>query len=508
MARTRRKKFVVGRPMRSGWKPLAMRAAILGLAPALLVGGTVGVVVATRSAGPDVAETVAADAPYTITGYGHGHGRGMGQWGAYGYAKQGWTAERILGYYYGGTTLDVLGDKAIGVRLQGLDGKGLDVFSDSPMGVAGRTVAPGEAAHLTANPGGGATVVVTRGCDGDVLWQESTPHPWVDPVDLAPDRPANEHLKLCGGGVPFRGSLGVALEGEAPRVVNHVDMEDYLLGVVPAESKAEWADTGGAEALRAQAVAARSYAAAEKRYAYAETCDTQDCQVYGGSSKEHPKTSDAVRSTTGKVLMKEGKPVSAEFSASTGGYSAGGAFGAVEDLGDTESPNHKWTQTLTAGEIATAFGVGELHSIEVTSRNNLGADGGRVTGLRVAGSTGTKEATGDEARTKLGLKSDWFTIAEGVGPAAPPPASALAAPGVDNADPTGELEPTDIERKYAELGGHLGVLGAPVGPELSMPDEAGRFRMFTHGAIVWTKTTGAQVLDASVLTAKLPGLGS
>lgn len=508
MAITRRKKFIVGRPLRAGWRPFAVRALALGVGPALVVGAGVGVVAARGTAGA-VAEAVAADTPFTVVGHGHGHGRGMGQWGAYGYAaEQGWAAERIIDHFYGGTPLDSIPQRPITVRLAGLDGQGLNVYSDAGMNVAGRPVAPGEAAHLTAAPGGGASVTVTKGCEGEVLWQGATDHPWVDPVDLSPDRPADQHLKLCGGN-SFRGSLGVALEGAEPRVVNHVDLEDYLLGVVPAESRPEWADTGGAEALRAQAIAARSYAASEHRYAYADTCDTQDCQVYPGSTKEDPRTTEAVRSTAGRALVRDGNPVAAEFSASTGGFSAGGVFAAVEDKGDASAPVHDWTQVLTAGDIAEAFGVGELQSVTVTSRNGLGADGGRITGMRVVGSDKTVDVDGDAARRALGLKSDWFTITEGLvpAPAAPaaPPEQRQAAP--DDAAPEAPA-PTEIEKKYAELGGANGVLGAPIGPEMAMPDEAGKFRMFTHGAIVWTPTTGAQVIDASVLGSTLPGAGS
>ncbi|MFC4606127.1 SpoIID/LytB domain-containing protein [Rhodococcus kronopolitis] len=512
MVMTRRKKFTARRAPRVGWAHLAFRALTLGVAPALVVGAGVGVV-AARGSGGDVVAAVAADTPFTVSGHGHGHGRGMGQWGAYGYAaEQGWGAERIIGHYYGGTALEQLPPRGITVRLMGLDGQGLNVTSDAGLTVADRPVAPGEAAHLTAMPDGGASVTVTKGCDGEVLWQGVTANPWVDPVNLGADRPALEHLKLCGGN-SFRGSLGVALEGAEPRVVNHVDLEDYLLGVVPVESRPEWADTGGAEALRAQAIAARSYAASEGRYGYAETCDTQACQVYGGSTAEDSRTTEAVRSTAGNTLVRDGVPVPAEFSASTGGFTAGGEFAAVEDGGDASAPVHNWTQTLTAGEIAEAFGVGELQTVTVTSRNGLGADGGRVTGMRVVGADKTVDVTGDDARTALGLKSDWFTIVEGLTPApstpAAPPTGAEQAPPAAPGEPAPEgVAPSEIEKKYAELGGENGVLGKPIGPELSMPDEAGRFRMYTRGTIVWTPITGAQVIDASVLESALPGTGS
>ncbi|MFD1812096.1 SpoIID/LytB domain-containing protein [Rhodococcus gannanensis] len=507
MAKVRRTTTPRGRIDRGGRTSPIRWALALGTVPALLAAGAVGVVVTdTRGSGPDVAVAVAADTPFTVSGRGNGHGRGMGQWGAYGYARNdGWSAERIVGHYYSGTELGQLAETRIGVRLVGLDGGTLNAFSDTGARVAGRDVAPGDGVHLTPTPGGGAGVVVTRGCDGEVLWQGATDHPWIDPVDLGPDRPANEHLTLCGGAA-YRGSLGVALDGAEPRVLNNLDIEDYLLGVVPVEARADWADTGGAEALRAQAIAARSYAAAEHRYPYAETCDTQDCQVYGGSEKEDPRTTEAVRSTAGKVITRGGQPVAAEFSSSTGGYTAGGDFDAVEDLGDSLSPNHNWTQTLTAGEIGKAFGVGELHSVSVVERNNLGTDGGRVTTLEVVGSDGTARVSGKEARSKLGLKSDWFTVTEGLVPATPVPDPA-PAPGLERlaAGVHGsEVAPTEIEKKYAEIGGPDGPLGKPVGPEMSMPDEAGRFRMFEGGAIVWTETLGVQVVDASVVISELP----
>lgn len=502
MAKVRRTTTLRGRIDRGGRTSSVRRVLALGAVPALLVAGVVGVAAVDRT-DPGVAPAVAADTPFTIAGRGHGHGRGMGQWGAYGYAKNdGWSAERIVGHYYGGTELGDVTDLRLGVRLAGLDGKTLAAYSDAGARVAGRDVAPGEGVHLTPTPGGGAGVVVTRGCDGEVLWQTTTDHPWVDPIDPGVDRPANEHLTICGGPA-YRGSLGVALDGAESRVLNHVDIEDYLLGVVPVEARADWADTGGAEALRAQAIAARSYAAAEHRYPYAETCDTQDCQVYGGSAKEDPRTTEAVRTTTGKVITRDGRPVAAEFSASTGGYTAGGEFDAVEDLGDAGSPNHNWTQTFTAGEIGKAFEVGELRSVSVVERNNLGADGGRVKELEVVGSDGTARVSGKDARTKLGLKSDWFTVTEGLVPAAPTPApgpEVLAQPG----GPDAAVEPTAIEKKYAEIGGPAGPLGKPIGPEMSMPDESGRFRMFEGGAIVWTETLGVQVVDASIVISELP----
>ena len=129
--------------------------------------------------------------------------------------------------------------------------------------------------------------------------------------------------------------------------------------------------------------------------------------------------------------------------------------------------------------------------------------------MRVVGSDRTIETTGAEARAKLGLRSDWFTIAEGAHLPAPPTTPA-AEPGPEvGIDPFGSGNgASPIEAKFFELGGVDGALGTPVGPELMLPDELGKFRIFTGGAIVWTPDLGAQVIDASFLDEWLPGTGS
>ena len=102
------------------------------------------------------------------------------------------------------------------------------------------------------------------------------------------------------------------------RTVNSVPIESYLRGVVPRESPASWGLAGGgagANALRAQSVAARSYALTQDRYSYAQTCDSSACQVYGGAgwrvaasstgatSREHELTDAAIVATAGKVRL-------------------------------------------------------------------------------------------------------------------------------------------------------------------------------------------------------------
>ncbi|MFI1239089.1 SpoIID/LytB domain-containing protein [Nocardia salmonicida] len=249
---------------------------------------------------------------------GAGHGRGMSQVGAFDNARAGWSAEEILGHYYPGADLGQIGPTEIRVRLQAQDDATLDTFAAAGAQVAGRTIGPGDAAHLTPLPDGGASVVVTAGCDGEVLWQAATDDPFVYPIGAGAGRPAEEHLTLCGG-TAYRGALGVALEGESFRTVNQVDLDDYLAGVLPAEMQANWADQGAFEALRAQAIAARSYALAESRYDYAQTCDTTDCQAYPGTVKEDSRSTEAVAATTGTVLLRDGQILRSEYSAAPDG---------------------------------------------------------------------------------------------------------------------------------------------------------------------------------------------
>jgi uncharacterized protein with LGFP repeats len=236
---------------------------------------------------------------------------------------------------------------------------------------------------------------------------------------------------------------------------------------------------------------------------------------------EDPRTTDAVRSTSGAVLLRDGEVVRAEYSASTGGATVAGDFPGVVDAGDSAAPDQGWAKSMTAAEIGQAFGVGELRSIAVTSRDPAG----RVTGMRVEGDAGTVDVSGQDARSKLGLSSDWFDITEGPGaavPAAPgapvPDAPVPAAPVPDPGTPTEPgASPTPvpsapsgaaaIDDKYRELGGLRSTIGAPVGPAVELPDGLGMFRVNTSGVILWTPDFGAQELDLSSLAKLMPDAG-
>ena len=212
-------------------------------------------------------------------------------------------------------------------------------------------------------------------------------------TDAAESSSANgDVLGLCssaGSLTHYRGALEFHDTTGGNRVVNRLLVEDYLRGVVPQEVSASWGDRGdgaGMNALRAQAVAARSYGVSQSRYSYAGTCDTSSCQVYAGaatratvgattvSTIERPQTDQAIRETAGVVrVWSDGNPtgqpaggiVSTEFSASNGPTTAGGAFPSVSDDGDAVSlnPNHRWTRLISVESILSAYPSADIDRV-------------------------------------------------------------------------------------------------------------------------------------------------
>ncbi|MDF0530802.1 SpoIID/LytB domain-containing protein [Tsukamurella sp. 8F] len=379
-----------------------LRYAALAAVPAVALGG----LMVGGSTTSEPSDAAAAAPSVTFVGSGNGHGRGMGQWGAFGYAKAGWSAEKILAHYYGGTALGKV-DGNTPVTTQLTKQRRVDVYAGAGAVVAGKVVAPGQAVSLD-----GTTATVRRGCGGPVVRRFQVPNATVNPVAVGLNRPARELLTFCGSNAAYRGSIAL----KDGKVYNTAGVDDYLRGVVPAESPAEWADEGGFQALRAQAVAARSYALSASKARGLKFDDTQASQVYGGVAKEDPRTDKAIATTAGLVVSKNGSVAQTEFSSSTGGYTAGGTFPAVPDAGDAASPYKKWTQTVSANDIGSKFGVGRLESIKVTKVQ--GRDVPRAEQVTVVGTRGTKTVSGMDIRSRLGLRSDVFVI-EAPKPVAP-----------------------------------------------------------------------------------------
>lgn len=363
----------------------------------------------------------AAAASITVKGRGYGHGRGMGQFGALGYAvDHGWSSAQILDHFYGGTRADQVGNINIGVELLGQRNR--SVVLTGP-GLALDGTAAGSAAVLVERSSAGVLRVRTGpGCAGP--WSAGTTRPAGLTVTSS-----DGAVGICQSGLVrgYRGNLRFVEASNGMSVVNQLSVEQYLRGVVPREASASWAGLGsgrGAQALRAQAVAARSYALSATYASYATTCDTTSCQVYNGAwtrsqstgavtSLEDSRTDAAVSATAGLVRRtSSGAVARTEFSSSTGGWSAGGAFPAVQDEGDdtTYNPNRTWSTSFTLTDVAARLGTGPISDIVVSRRNGLGADGGRVLEVVVLSGSTRSTFSGATVRSRLGLKSDWFAF--------------------------------------------------------------------------------------------------
>ncbi|MGH9000272.1 MAG: SpoIID/LytB domain-containing protein, partial [Acidimicrobiia bacterium] len=382
-----------------------------------------------------------------VIGHGYGHGRGMGQYGSLGYALSTppWSYERILDHYYGGTRMGNLQNLGVTVHLTRFDQR--DVIVAQDRGLMTTTAVPGQFSALRAVWEGQNRYGLYQGagCGGgpggwQFLGDVSGPITF-QPVLRNDNR--DDMLKACepspGGKHRWLRGDVLALEGGGvPRAVNRLDIDAYLKGVVPRESPASWGVLGGGagmQALRAQAVAARSYASAERRSDWAQTCDTTSCQVYGGHAEanadgsgfkplEAATTNDAVDQTRGQIRVDAdtGKVARTEFSSSTGGWTAGGTFPAVVDAGDSVdlNPSSTWRASVPVEVIEAAHPeIGTLLAVDVTERNGLGAMGGRVGQLRLRGTDGRATLSGEDFRflypyssalRPAGLRSDWFQV--------------------------------------------------------------------------------------------------
>ena len=335
--------------------------------------------------------TVTARTAVVLNGHGWGHGLGMSQWGANGFAQHGWTYDRILAHYYRST---VLGPAPVArVRVLLLEGA--------------RTVTLGSTAAWRATDAEGVTVELPAGklavaAGLVVLKQKLTP-----PVTFAP-----RTAPLTLGAKPYRGTLVVSVDKVKLRVVNSLGLEAYLKGVVPSEMPSGWP----AEALKAQAVAARSYAVANlaRGSAYDLYSDVRS-QVYGGLAAEAAAASAAIDATAKEVVLYGGKVATTYFFSTSGGrtVSALEATGrampylvSVPDPYDDASPHHDWGPVvLDAAQVAKRLNVPAVLDLRTTVGPSA-----RVVRAAAVTPLGETVFTGSQLRTLLGLRSTWFSV--------------------------------------------------------------------------------------------------
>ncbi len=362
---------------------------------------------------------------FVLEGRGWGHGRGMSQWGALGYAvDHGWTDAQILAHYYGGTTAGSASDATQRVYLVGSAGTDLTVTqAAAALRVDGSTGTWGAVSvrRLSATTyrvyaSATASCSPTWTLVGDTTSSDVAVRSTLDQGDVAA-----RMLTDCRTGRRYRGVLRAVRTGGSVgnAVVNEVSTELLLRGIVPNEVSPSWAASGGgrgAHAVRAQAVAARSYVlAGDTRWGtWATTCDSATCQVYSGFGSEDQRTTAAVTATAGQVRRTgSGAIARTEFGSSSGGWTAGGVFPAVVDEGDAiaANPNHTWAVTVARSTVEAKYpGRGTFLRFESVVRDGRGALGGRVLSVRLVFTGGSVDQTGDQVRLALGLKSTWWAL--------------------------------------------------------------------------------------------------
>jgi stage II sporulation protein D len=327
-----------------------------------------------------------------VTGKGWGHGVGMSQWGAYGYARHGWSYRQILAHYYPGTTLG----QAPAVDVRVLLGSGQPSASVGCAGAirvgdrSGRTYALAPGAY-SFGPRLRLRVGRTR---------RALHSPVVFDCPTAP---------LVWAGSAYHGRLTFRSNGRKLSVVNTVPLDAYVQGVVGGEMPHKW----NLAALEAQAVAARSYALATlKPNKHFDLFSDTRSQVYGGIAFETPGIDFAVRRTAGKIVLWNGHVALTFFFSSSGGRTADVRevwprlgdipyLRSVSDPYDDASPHHAWGPlTFDVDRLARRLHV-PAGPVQVTRT----ADG-RVASVRI----GSRVISGGVFQARLGLDSTWFTL--------------------------------------------------------------------------------------------------
>jgi len=248
----------------------------------------------------------------------------------------------------------------------------------------------------------GAAAIVVTGEDGAV-------RRFASPVRISPD-PADG--PVLWDGKPYRGSVSILVNARGTlNVVNRVDIEEYLYGVVPAEMGPKRYDE--LESLKAQAVAARTYAMAHRGQFEAEgydLCATPKCQVYGGLSAEDPLSTAAVDATKGLALGSQGRFADALFISTCGGKTEN-----VENVfGEVPVP---YLVGVDCGELATTSLAGAALDRHAAPRERSGLE---WRGYALERHFGKRRPTRAEI---LALAQTWA----GVPRAGSPPATLAAA---------------------------------------------------------------------------------
>lgn len=242
-------------------------------------------------------------------------------------------------------------------------------------------------------------------------------------LTIRPSTKADGAEEFTLNGRHYRGALELRHKGGGLTAVNIVPVDGYLRSVVPEEMPVDWP----AEAIKAQSVAARSFALASRgRHASEgyDLCTTTHCQLYTGTAAEKSASNAAIKATRGEVLTYGGKPIEALFHTDSGGMTEnsedvwGSHVPYLRAAKDTPAKTMPWTKTISRADLerklaAKGHAIGKVRSL-VLSPLTIGRSAkdrtasGRVKTMTVKGTKGTATLSGTTWRSLLGLKSTLF----------------------------------------------------------------------------------------------------
>jgi stage II sporulation protein D len=351
--------------------------------------------------------TAQAAVKHVVKGAGFGHGIGMSQYGAYGYALHGSKYEGILAHYYKDTTLTGAPSAPVRVLLQPVDPY---IRFDGATKAAGRRVKPGTT--YIARPSGGGMVLRTAG--GKLVGRFGA------------------RIRASAGGGPvrllgpalngvtsgtYRGTIEIRVDSGGLTSINELPLDPYVKGVVAGEMPSSWP----LEALKAQAVAARTYALATRKTgsAFDQYPDTRS-QVYRGVTGESVRSNAAVDATAGQILEVAGQPAVTYYHSTSGGHTENvensfiGSLSrpwlvGVPDPYDNQSPYHRWRVNFTTRQLTSdlrGYVHGSFRKLKVLKRGVSP----RIIRARVYGTGGTSLISGPTLRARLGLRDTWASF--------------------------------------------------------------------------------------------------
>lgn len=291
-------------------------------------------------------------------------------------------------------------------------------------GRASLTITPA-GGKATVQTGSSKTITLAANTAAAIRWQDGAFLVGREKLrsEVLVIRPAAKAGELSLDGRRYRGALELRHKSGGLTAVNIVPVDDYLRSVVPEEMPVDWP----AEAIKAQSVAARSFALASRgRHASEgyDLCTTTHCQLYTGTAAEKSASNAAIKATRGEVLTYGGKPIEALFHTDSGGMTEnsedvwGSHVPYLRAAKDTPTKTMPWTKTISRADLerklaAKGHDIGKVRSLALSplaigrSAKDRTASG-RVKTMTVKGTKGTATLSGTTWRSLLGLKSTLF----------------------------------------------------------------------------------------------------